>query len=169
MSSPAMVAAEAARYGNLAEELKARFADIDEETLQDTLEGLSGLPELLMAIVRSALLDEAFASGLKVRLSEMKDRLDRLVERSSRKRELVCESMIRSGLGKLLADDFAVSVRQGLPKLEVLDEAKILEPYLIPQPPRLDRAGLLSALKRGEVVEGASLIEGNPHLHVRTK
>ena len=169
MSSPAMVAAEAARYGNLAEELKTRFADIDEETLQDTLEGLSGLPELLMAIVRSALLDEAFVSGLKVRLSEMKDRLDRLVERSSRKRELVCESMIRSGLSKLLADDFAVSVRQGLPKLEVLDEAKILEPYLIPQPPRLDRAGLLSASKRGEVVEGASLIEGNPHLHVRTK
>ena len=163
------IVAEAARYGSLAEELKARFGDLDEETLRDTLEGVSELPELLTAIVRSCLLDEAFASGLKGRLSEMKDRLDRLVERSSRKRELVCESMMRSGLSKLLAEDFAVSVRQGLPKLEVLDEAKISEPYLVPQPPKLDRAGLLSALKRGEVVEGASLIEGQPHLHVRTK
>ena len=169
MSSPAVLAAEVARYGSLGEELKARFADIDEETLRDTLEGLSGLPELLMAIVRSSLLDDAFASGLKIRVSEMKERLDRLVDRSSRKRELVCEAMIRSGLSKLLADDFAVSVRQGLPKLEVLDETKISEPYLIPQPPKLDRAGLLSALKRGEVVEGASLIDGQPHLHVRTK
>lgn len=169
MSSPAVLAAEVARYGSLAEELKARFADIDDETLRDTLEGLSGLPELLMAILRSSLLDEAFASGLKGRLAEMKERLDRLVERSSRKRELVCESMVRSGLNKLLAEDFAVSVRQGLPKLEVLDEAKISEPYLIPQPPRLDKAGLLLALKRGDVVEGATLIEGQPHLHVRTK
>jgi hypothetical protein len=169
MSSPAVLAIEAVRYGSLSEELKARFADIDEETLRDTLEGLSELPELLQAVVRSSLLDEAFAFGLKGRLSEMKDRLDRLVERSSRKRELVCESMLRSGLTKLMAEDFAVSVRQGIPKLEVLDEAKILEPYLVPQPAKLDRAGLLSALKRGEVVEGASLIDGQPHLHVRTK
>lgn len=169
MSSPALVAAEVARYGGLAEELKARFADIDDETLQDTLEGLSELPDLLKAIVRSCLLDEAFASGLKGRLSEMKGRLDRFIEQSSRKRELVCESMIRSGLSKLMADDFACSVRQGPTRLEVLDEAKISGPYLIPQPPRLDRVGLLSALKQGQVVEGASLIEGQPHLHVRTK
>ena len=40
---------------------------------------------------------------------------------------------------------------------------------VIPQPPRLDRAGLLSALKRGEVIAGASLIDGKPHLNVRTK
>ena len=84
MSSPAVLAIETARYGSLSEELRVRFADIDEETLQDTLEGLSELPELLKAITRSSLLDEAFAIGLKGRLSEMKERLDRLVERSSR-------------------------------------------------------------------------------------
>jgi hypothetical protein len=96
MSSPAVLALETARYGSLSEELRARFADLDEETLQDTLEGLSELPELLKAIMRSSLLDEAFAFGLKGRLSEMKEWLDRWVERSSRKRELVCESMVRS-------------------------------------------------------------------------
>lgn len=169
MQSVVLLGAETARYGALAEELKQSFQGIDDETLADTLEGLSNLPELLQAIVRSCLLDEAFASGLKGRLTEMKERLDRLVERSSRKRELVCESMIRSGLNKLLAEDFAVSVRQGPPRLEVLDETKISEPFLIPQPPKLDRAGLLAALKRGEVVGGASLIEGQPHLQVRTK
>jgi len=68
MSSPAVLALETARYGSLSEELRARFADLDEETLQDTLEGLSELPELLKAIMRSSLLDEAFAFGLKGRL-----------------------------------------------------------------------------------------------------
>jgi Siphovirus Gp157 len=169
MSSPALLAIETSRYGSLAEELKASFADIDDETLADTLEGISELPDLLKGIVRSSLLDEAFAVGLKGRLTEMKERLDRLVERSSRKRELVCSSMARAGLAKLMAEDFAVSLRQGLPKLEIMDEAKISEPFLIPQPHKLDRAGLLLALKRGEVVEGASLIEGQPHLQVRTK
>src|ERR1700721_2013074 len=110
MSSPAVLAIETARYGSLSEELRARFADLDEETLQDTLEGLSELPELLKAVMRSSLLDEAYAFGLKGRLSEMKERLDRLVERSSRKRELVCESMVRSGPAKGVADDFALSL-----------------------------------------------------------
>jgi len=130
---------------------------------------LSELPELLKAVVRSSLLDEAFAVGLKGRLAEMKERLDRLVERSSRKRELVCVSMVRSGMAKLMAEDFAVSLRQGPPRLEVLDEAKVSEAFLIPQPSKLDRATMLSALKRGEVVGGASLIEGQPHLQVRVK
>lgn len=169
MSSPALLVAEANRYGSLAEELKASFADIDDETLTDTLEGLSELPDLLKAVVRSSLLDEAFAVGLKGRLVEMKARLDRLVERSSRKRELVCSSMVRSGLAKLMAEDFAVSLRQGLPRIEILDEAKVSYPFLIPQAPKLDRAAMLLALKRGEAVEGACLIEGQPHLQVRVK
>lgn len=169
MSSPAVLVAEANRYGSLAEELKASFADIDDETLTDTLEGLSELPDLLKAVVRSSLLDEAFAIGLKGRLVEMKARLDRLVERSSRKRELVCSSMVRSGLAKLMAEDFAVSLRQGLPRIEILDEAKVSDPFLIPQAPKLDRAAMLLALKRGEAVEGACLIEGQPHLQVRVK
>jgi len=169
MSSLAVLTAETSRYQVMAEELKASFADLDDETLADTLEGLSELPDLLKAVVRSSLLDEALAIGLKGRLGEMKERLERLIERSSRKREMVCSSMARTGLAKLLAEDFAVSLRQGLPKLEVLDEAKIPEPFLIPQPPKLDRAAMLSALKRGKVVEGASLIEGQPHLQVRVK
>ena len=169
MSSPAAVALEAVRYGSRADDLRRRFVDIDDETLTDTLEGLSELPDLLKVVIRSSLLDEAFMVGLKGRLAEMKERLERLAERSVKKRELVCDAMLRAGLTKLLAEDFAVSLRQGLQKLEVLDEAKISEPYLIPQPPRLDRAGLLLALKRGEMVEGASLMEGHPHLTVRVK
>lgn len=169
MQSVALLDAEAVRYGALAEELKRSFEGIDDETLTDTLEGLSNLPELLQAIVRSSLLDEAFAVGLKGRLSEMKERLDRLLERSSHKRHLVLSSMLKAGLVKLMAEDFGVSVRQGPPRLEVLDEAKIGEPFLIPQPPKLDRAGLLSALKHGDLIDGASLLEGQPHLQVRVK
>jgi hypothetical protein len=49
--------------------------DLDDETLQDTLEGISDLRQMLAEVVRSALDDEALASGLSTRLSDMKARL----------------------------------------------------------------------------------------------
>ena len=169
MLSNALLHTEAEHYRMLADELKTDFAGIDEETLADTLEGVSELPDLLKAVLRSSLLDEALAEGLKGRLGEMKVRLERLEDRSSKKRDLVSSSMGKAGLAKLMAEDFSASLRLGPPRLEVKDEAKIPTAYLVPQPARLDRAGLLLALKQGKAVEGASLGQGLPHLQVRTK
>ncbi len=45
------IQSELTNYMILAAELKAQFADIDEETLTDTLEGASGLPEAIAAVV----------------------------------------------------------------------------------------------------------------------
>ncbi len=62
-----------------------------------------------------------------------------------------------------------MTVRRGSPRVEIPDETKIGEPFLVPQPPKLDRAGILSALKAGKIVEGALLVEGHLHLQVRVK
>ena len=42
--------------------------DLDEETLADTLEGMTTLHELLAGLIRSALTEEALAEGLKARI-----------------------------------------------------------------------------------------------------
>ena len=73
------ISTEADRYRVLAEDLMQNYAGIDEETLTDTLEGESELPGLLKAALRSSLLDEALASGLKTRLDEMRTRQERLL------------------------------------------------------------------------------------------
>lgn len=169
MTMGAVLDVEAGRYGALASELRARFAEIDDETLADTLEGISDLPDLLKETMRSSLMDEALAEGLKGRLSEMKERLERLQERSLRKRDTILHTMVKADLLKLMAEDFGVSVRRGPQRLEIEDETKIAEPFLIPQPPRLDRTGLLAALKAGQSITGASLAEGQLHLQVRVK
>ena len=141
----------------------------DEETLRDTLEGISDLNEMIAAVIRSALVDEALQIGLSSRLEEMKQRLVRLDQRSNKKREMALEAMTEVGLRKLEQPDFTASVRSGSPRLVVITEGSIPGAYWVPQPPRLDRQSLLADLKRGDNVPGAQLGNPKPVLTVRTK
>jgi hypothetical protein len=142
---------------------------LDEECLADTLEGITDLHEMIAAVIRSALVDEALQAGLRTRLEEMRQRLTRLEERGAKKRQLALEAMCEVGLKKLEEPDFIASARSGMPPLVIVAEAEIPEPYWVPQPPKLDRQALLADLKRGAVIRGVQL--GNPKscLAVRTK
>ena len=169
MTSKEIIRWQIAEYRALAEQLRKSYRDIDDETLADTLEGITALPEMIEEIVRSSLEDAAMAAGLKLRLDDMHARLTRLKERYERKRELVLWAMVQAQLNRLEVEEFSVSVAQGGVKLEVSDESKLPGTFLIPQPPKLDRVALLQALKRGDSFDGASLTPGSPHLTVRTK
>jgi hypothetical protein len=156
-------------YSAARNQLLAEFPDLDDETLHDTLEGITDLKEMLAEVVRSALDDEALAGGLSTRLSDMKARLERLEERAKRKRQLVLRAMAEAQISKLAEADFTASLRTGAPTLDVVAEDKIPAAYWKPQPPKLDRQSILSALKTGAEVEGTCLIPPQPQLSVRTK
>jgi hypothetical protein len=145
------------------------FPTVDEETVTDTLEGITDLHEMIAAVIRSALVDEALQAGLRTRLEEMRQRLVRLVERSAKKRQLALDAMCDAGLKKLEQPDFTASARAGLPALVVVAEELIPTDYWVPQPPKLDRQSLLAKLKRGGEIAGAQLGNPKPTLAVRTK
>lgn len=166
-SSP--VANETLRYLSVRDHLLAEFPDLDDQTLADTLEGITDLKEMLAEVIRSALDDEALAAGLSTRLSDMKARLERLEARARRKRQLALGAMAQADIPKLAEADFTASLRQGAPTLEVSAEDKIPAAYWKPQPPKLDKQGLLAALKAGAAIDGAALAAPQTQLSVRTK
>ena len=155
-------------YTYLRQKLFEEFPAADDETIRDTLEGLTTLHELIAEIIRSALIDEALQSGLRLRLQDMKERLSRLEARSVKKRELVLEAMSEAGLRKIEQPDFTASARACPSSLVVLAEDKVPASYWVPQPPKLDRQALLRDLKKGDI-PGAQLSNPKPVLSVRTK
>jgi hypothetical protein len=159
----------AIHYRSIRDRIHAEDPQIDEQTLADTVEGLTDLHEIIAAIVRSALADEALAIGLKSRIAEMQERLDRLQDRASKRRQIAKDVMVELDLKKITAPDFTVSIRPGMPALLVLDEAAVPSIYWQPSAPRLNRQGLLSELKDGTGITGVTLSNPEPVLSVRTR
>src|SRR5262245_59512695 len=91
--------------------LLTEWPEIDDETLEDSLEGITNLHEMIAVVIRSALVDEALHAGLRLRVDDMNERLSRLELRASKKRQLALEAMTTAGLAKLEQPDFTASTR----------------------------------------------------------
>jgi Gp157 protein len=159
----------AIHYKAVKDRLRADDPSLDEETLADTVEGLTDVHDILAAIVRAALADEAMATGLKCHLADMQDRLGRLQDRAAKRRQIVKETMVELDLTKLTAPDFTASVRPGMPSLVVIDEDAVPKTYWEPGEPRLRRQILAHDLKGGAEIAGATLSNPEPILSVRTR
>src|SRR6476660_4862297 len=145
------------KYHLLRQRLLSEYPNIDEETVADTLEGITDLHEMIAAVIRSALVDEALHAGLRFRVDDMKERLSRLELRATKKRQLALDAMTEVGLSKLEQPDFTASARAGSLALVVIAEETIPQVFWLPQPPKLDRQAILAELKRGVEIPGAQM------------
>ena len=156
-------------YRTIRDRIRAEDPQIDERTLADTVEGLTDVHEILAAVVRAALADEALANGLRGRVAEMQDRLDRLQECAGKRRQIAKEVMVELNIKKITAPDLTVSIRPGMPALLVIDEKAVPSIYWQPVAPRLKRQELLTELKQGSEITGVTLSNPEPVLSVRTR
>jgi Siphovirus Gp157 len=159
----------ATTYLTIRDRIRAQDPQIDEQTLADTVEGLTDVHEILQVVIRSALADEALVSGLKCRISDMQGRLERLQDRAAKRRQIARDVMVELDLKKLNAPDFAASIREGTPSLMVLNENEVPSIYWQPSQPRLKRQELANELKQGEEIPGVALSNPEPVLSVRTR
>ena len=68
----------------LRERLLAEFPDADDETLSDTLEGLTSLREKIAELLRSQQEDTTLVTALKLRIDELQERRARIEARARR-------------------------------------------------------------------------------------
>ncbi len=163
------LAHELSHYEYLRERLAAQFPEADEETLLDTLEGMTELHEMIAAVVRARLDDLTLVAALKSRISDMQERLSRIEHRAETIKDVVVTVMDRAGINRIAEADFTLSLRPTSPPLEITNEGLIPEEFWKPQAPRLDRAGLIKTLKDGNSVSGALLGNGGLTISVRSR
>lgn len=159
----------AIHYRAVRDRIRAEDPSIDEQTLADTVEGLTDLHEIVVAVIRSVLEDEALGAALKCRIADMQGRLERLQDRASKRRQIARDVMGELNLKKITAPDFTVSLRPGTPALVVMNEDAVPSIYWTPCEPRLNRQKLANELKEGTEIPGAVLSNPEPVLSVRVR
>jgi hypothetical protein len=159
---------EKRRYLALRERLLREDSEIDERTLNDTVEGLSNYTDMLAEIIRGALYDEMTVDAIKARIAGMSERLKRFADRADKRRQIVRDEMLDASLERLVQPDFSASLRRSSPGVQVIDEAAIPKHYFEMRP-HLDKRRLLDEMKSGVEVPGATLSNPFLSLSVRTK
>jgi hypothetical protein len=161
------VLAELHRHQAIKEALLADYPEIDETTLADTLEGLTDLQEMLVAVLKAAHEDECRIEVIEKQIGKLKERADRFQARSDKARATVARIMEEAGLKKIAAPELTASLRRAPPKVVITDESALPAAFLVQPPPRPDKALLKRALEEGHKPPGATLSNGGISLSVR--
>jgi len=159
------------RETKAAESLKADLLALtdDTETLRDTIEGETSLHDLIRAVLVSIEDDEVMVDGCASRIKDLQDRKARFDQRIESKRALIERAMMVGEIDKIETDIATLSLTRRAPKPIILDEASIPSEFWEPQPPRLDKKALASALKDGREVPGVTLDNATVSLTLRRK
>lgn len=151
----------------LVERVRQMFPDEDEESLADSIEGLTTLDDAIFAVLRAAQEREAMALALRETIiKQMVSRARRFEETATSMRLACLHAIQECGLKTpLRAPDFTVSVGAVKPRVIVKDEA-LLPAHLCRVKREPDKVAIGKALAAGQVVPGAELGNAMPSLSI---
>lgn len=139
--------------------------DLDEQTLRDTLEGMSGELEVKAKNVAAFCRDlEATAASIKDAEAQMKARRSAIENRAARLRKYLLDSMQYAGIHKVECPHFVLSIKTNPPAVEVFDESQVPAEFMKqpePPPPSIDKTAIKAAIKAGQEVPGCRLTQGH--------
>lgn len=144
----------------------ATLAGDDEDFIRDTLEGETDLPALVHGLLGSIGEDEALAAGLKTYAADLAARRERFEKRAEIKRALVQTALEIAGQKTVETPCGTVSLAPVQPTAIITEESEIPAEFWKPQPPKLDKKALTSALKDKRHVPGATLSNGSSTIRI---
>lgn len=152
----------AAEYREAAEKLSD--LDLDEQTIADTLEGMSGELEVKATNVAFFARNlESLAASIKDAEAGMAARRKALENRAARMRDYLLNCMQLAGVQKIEGPYFKLAQRENPPAI-IIDEPGLIPAEFMrqpdPPPPAPDKTAIKEALKAGKEVPGAHLARG---------
>lgn len=138
--------------------------DLDPQTLADTLEGMQGdLEQKLRAVIAYSLELDITAAGAEQAAKRMQDRAKALRAKVDSLHAYALRAMQDTGLPGVETDEFAAKPAKKPPSVEVLDLQALPASYMRqpdPPPDAPDKAAIAAAIKAGQEVPGARLVQG---------
>lgn len=142
--------------------------DIDEEIINDTLEGLQGeIEEKLEGCGMILRQMDGDISMIDAEIKRLQARKKTYENSQKRLKNYILTSMKAMGLPKVKTPLFSFTVRGGVDSVVVTDEALVPEEFRVKQPDKIDKAGLKDFLKKGNVLSFAHLQKGEDSLMVK--
>ncbi len=139
----------------------------DPQTLTDTLEGeawpLEVKAQNIGFVIRNM---EALAASMKEAEKQMAERRKATEKRAAALAEYLKTGMEIAGVSKLETPHFALTIKKNPPSVEVWDEKQIPAEFMRvpapppPPPPAPDKTAIKEAIKAGQEVPGALLVQG---------
>lgn len=145
-------------------ELLADSGEVPPEQIADTLAALDGdIREKAVQVAAFTQNMEATATAVREAAKAMLARADRIEKRADSIRQYLLFQMQAAEISKIESPWFTLSVRKNPPAV-VIDDDRALPPEFIVQPPppapRPDREAIKRALRAGDEVPGARLVQG---------
>lgn len=138
--------------------------EIDEQTFNDTIEALDVDTKIenICKMIRNLEADATAYKAEKDRLAAKEKSANNAVDRL---KENLLNHLLTLDKKKANAGTFTVSVGKSK-SLNVIYEDMLPEQFFIPQPPKIDKTGITKAIKAGENIVGAELVE-KPYVTIR--
>lgn len=152
-----------------AKALRETLSDIldDEDALRDTIEGETNLHEVIARVISSLDDDAALVAAINDQISRHQHRRDRVKSRLEAKRQSIAQAMLIGEIKTLETASGTATIKNTPKKLIVTEESDIPTAYWKTEP-KLNRKGLLDALKDGANVPGATLSNGGQTIQIRS-
>jgi hypothetical protein len=143
----------------------AESGEVDPQTVLDTLESLDGdLNSKAVAVAMFSRNLEATADAVREAGKAMLARADRIEKRAESIRNYLLFNMEFAQVTKIECPFFVISIKRNPPAVVIDDEKAIPDRYKVtPEPPapRPDKAAIREALKCGDEVPGARLVQSD--------
>lgn len=147
-----------------------KLEDIDQEILSDTLESLTAdFNDKSLSVASYFLNLDSDIVQLKEAEKRIADRRKAIENRSKSLKDYLLSNMERLEMTEISCPEFKITIRKPQKVVNITNDSLIGEKYhkVIPESWSADKMEIKQALKNGEVIRGAELVDGKSSLIIK--